>query len=472
VLDPVTMSVDLRPFKVSVFVVSLSGATLFACDETDEPNSKADSVDADTPSPDPPSKDPSSGPMPTGAMTPGGNPSAPIDASAEPETNPTVPVGSVLPQPTLPVDATGPLPTQSLTTPQGTAGTPVVPSGGAGNGGHPAVVGAGGMGAGSAGVGGGPTMMPAGFPCPASPGTPNLSATPQLVAGVPIVDMSDTVVEVDGGRPPLLIIEGPVWTGDAIYFSQLTTDTEPNPSRIFRIAAGGTPELWLDAAGSNGLALSGDGGLLAARHSDGSLTRIDLTTKAETILVNNYEGATFNSPNDIAVRSDGNLYFTDPDWQRPPERTAVPTRVYRVDPSGAISVVDETLRNPNGATLSIDETWLYVSGEMPLTRYPLMADGSTGAGETLGATAETLREADGMSMDCAGNLYVTAGQTVSVVNTNSPTFDIIGTFTFPDVQSVTNVAFGGPNGSTLYVTSLDIAPQLYTLEVGIVGRPY
>lgn len=466
------MSVVLRPFRRRGIVVSLSGVMLFACDETDEPTSKVDTVDtadSDTPSPDPSSTESGSGPTPTGAMTPGGTPSAPTDAPTGPEANPTVPVGPT-PQPTAPVDTTGPVPTQPLPTPQGTAGTPVVPSsGGAGSGGNPAVAGAGGMGAAGTGVGGAPTTMPLGFPCPASPGTPNLAATPQVVAGVPVVDTGDTV---DGGFPPLLIIEGPVWTDDAIYFSQISTDSQPNPSRVYRIAAGGAPELWLDASGSNGLALSGDGGLLAARHSDGSITRIDLATKAETIIVNNYDGATFNSPNDIAVRSDGNLYFTDPSWQRPPERTAVPTRVYRVDPGGALSVVDEALMNPNGSTLSIDENWLYVSGQMPLTRYAVMADGSTGAGEPLGSTAETLREGDGMSMDCAGNLYVTAGQTVSVVNTNSPTFDIIGTFTFPDVQSVTNVAFGGSNGTTLYVTSLGTEPQLYTLDIGIVGRPY
>lgn len=305
--------------------------------------------------------------------------------------------------------------------------------------------------------------MPGGFSCPANPGTPDLSATPQPVEGVPLADSFGEGFS---------IVEGPVWTGDAVYFSHIATDSQPNPSRIYRLAAGGTPEVWLETGFSNGLAISGDGALIAARHSDGSLTRIELADQSESVIVDNFEGDTFNSPNDIAVRSDGNLYFTDPDYQKPPERSGIPTRIYRVDPGGAVSVVDGGQQNPNGVTLSLDENWLYAGGRMPLTRYPILADGSTGPGETLGDTAEMLRGSDGMGMDCAGNLYVTSERTVSVVDTNSPTFDVIGSFTFPDVQSVTNVAFGGPDGTTLYVTSLGTAPKLFTVDVGIVGRPY
>jgi gluconolactonase len=301
------------------------------------------------------------------------------------------------------------------------------------------------------------------FTCPADPGTPNFSAQVQEVAGVP---------PMGNFGQGFSIIEGAVWTGDALYFSHIATDSQPNPARILSLAADGAVSTFLESSFSNGIALDANGDLIIARHSDGSITRISLPDGAETVIVGDYQGEGFNSPNDIAVRSDGNLYFTDPAYQKPDSRQEVPTRIYHVTAAGDISVVDGDKQAPNGITLSLDENWLYVGGQMPLTRYPVMADGSTGAGETMGNTGEMLRGGDGMGIDCAGNLYVTSNAVVTVVDVTVETFDIVDTIEFPSVQGVTNVAFGGPNRTTMYVTSLGNEPKLFSVDLGVVGRPY
>ncbi len=321
--------------------------------------------------------------------------------------------------------------------------------------------GTGGTAGGSGGEMGNDDPQPgSGFRCPADPGTPDFSAQVNEVGGVPLAD---------GFGQGFSILEGPVWTGESLLFTQIATDAQPNPSRIYELA-GGAASIFLDDAGGNGLALDGDGNLLVARHSDGALVRITLPDLNDTVIVSDYEGAVFNSPNDIAYRSDGNIYFSDPSYQRPSDRPEIPTRIYRVDPMGNVSVVDGEKQAPNGVALSLDENWLFASGQMPLTRYPVMEDGSTGPGETMGNTGQMLQGGDGLGRDCLGNLYVTANSNVTVVDTNSDEFAIVDTFTFPN--TVTNVAFGGADRSTMYVTTLGSEPRLYSVQLGVVGMPY
>lgn len=397
-----------------------------------------------------------SAPTPPGgsaAVEPSPNPAPIAPAPVDPGTPPGVPVSDPVP----PVGGTGASP--AVPAPDGAGG---------GAGMAPVDVGAGATPSDNTGGAGGVGEMiepPASgaFTCPADPGTPNFSAQVQEVAGVP---------PMGNFGQGFSIIEGAVWTGDALYFSHIATDSQPNPARILSLAADGAVSTFLESSFSNGIALDANGDLIIARHSDGSITRISLPDGAETVIVGDYQGEGFNSPNDIAVRSDGNLYFTDPAYQKPDSRQEVPTRIYHVTAAGDISVVDGDKQAPNGITLSLDENWLYVGGQMPLTRYPVMADGSTGAGETMGNTGEMLRGGDGMGIDCAGNLYVTSNAVVTVVDVTVETFDIVDTIEFPSVQGVTNVAFGGPNRTTMYVTSLGNEPKLFSVDLGVVGRPY
>jgi len=182
--------------------------------------------------------------------------------------------------------------------------------------------------------------------------------------------------------------------------------------------------------------------------------------------------ARFNTPNDIAIRRDGNIYITDPDFQAPPTRPQTQTRVYRISPTGTVSVVDATLGNPNGVTLSLDETTLYVATSGNLYRYPVMADGSTGSGTMVNGAPGS----DGMVVDCAGNLYLTDGNQHRVVVLTS-SGSMVGTISMgiPNEANPTNVAFGGADHRRLFITTRGSGANgagLYYIDLNLPGMPY
>ena len=158
----------------------------------------------------------------------------------------------------------------------------------------------------------------------------------------------------------------------------------PPPSRILKVVPGSPSTVFATNDGTNGLAILPDGDLVGAIHIDGSICRVPLASPNNLVpIAYQYMSARFNAPNDLAVRSDGNIYFSDPDNNQAPHpapQGAGHTRVYRISPlpAAAVSVVDETLSQPNGVTLSLDENTLYVSGP-GLYKYAVNADGSTGA---------------------------------------------------------------------------------------------
>jgi gluconolactonase len=186
----------------------------------------------------------------------------------------------------------------------------------------------------------------------------------------------------------------------------------------------------------------------------------------------NFNGQRFNSPNDLVLRGDGNLYFTDPSFQAPGNPQGA-TRVYRISPEGVASVVDGSLGNPNGITLSPDGNNLYVTSSQGLRRYELDADGTPDAGTTI-PLQQGLNEADGMAMDCAGNIYTTEhGQ--RRVRVFDPDGNQLASFGGPGTfaGNVTNLAFGGPNRTTLFITTLTQGGGgVYSTETNTPGLPY
>jgi gluconolactonase len=127
----------------------------------------------------------------------------------------------------------------------------------------------------------------------------------------------------------------------------------------------------------------------------------------------------------------------------------------------------DALDSPNGVTLSLNEDWLYVATGNG-RRYPVASDGTVGMGQDFAPAAG----GDGMVVDCAGNLYVAKsnGQNVAVY---APDGSPIGTIALnSDVQAVTNVAFGGADHKTLYITGLGNKKGLFKLQLDIPGRPY
>jgi gluconolactonase len=313
-----------------------------------------------------------------------------------------------------------------------------------------------------------------GFSCPAGPFAPLTltGLTPTKVAGVPPSDAFNNDNNNFG------IIEGPVWIGDSLCVSEIASGPNPPPSRILKVTAAGVVSVAIANSGSNGLAVDSSGALYGAVHKDGSISRFDLVTGSATPIATGYPIAAgdmptrFNSPNDLTIRNDGNIYFSDPNDQAPSPQPQTQTRLYRVAAgTKAVSVVDATLTQPNGVTLSIDQNTLYVTSNNGLFKYPVMADGSVGASTLVSNSIN----GDGMAIDCAGNLYIAviggAGNTVMVLG---PTGTPLGTISLPAgaVQNVTNVAFGGADHKTLYITALGNTKALYQVALTIPGMPY
>ena len=261
------------------------------------------------------------------------------------------------------------------------------------------------------------------------------------------------------------LYEGPVWIKDALYFSDFTFG--PGfPSRIRKLDANGTLSTLIEDSGSNGLAVDNDGNILAATHKYKSVSRYTMDGKRSDV-VKQYQGQVFNSPNDMAMSADGTLYFSDPAFQR----DAAPggqdkTRVYRVARDGAVSVVDDTLVNPNGVSLSPAGDVLYVNGmvgDHGVLRAYKIVDGKPQKGSDLVAR---LGIPDGMAVDCHGNIYVTE-HTDKRLRVFTPKGKQIATIKVD--ANVTNAAFGGTDGKTLYITG---AGAVWQLKLDVTGSPY
>ena len=316
--------------------------------------------------------------------------------------------------------------------------------------------------AGSAGAAGGGS---AAFRCPAGPFTFTApTGTASKVPGTPPADAFN--------KDAWTNVEGPVWIGDALYFSEMTSSNMRPPSRILKIAAGGAVSVFAADAGSNGLAVDGSGNLLAAVHKDGSISQISLADGTATPLVSMYGGKRFTSPNDLAIRGDGTIYFSDPSYQNSANPQGA-ERLYRATPgpTRTVNSIADAPTSPNGVTLSPDEKTLYVSANNAgLKKFAVMADGSLGAASDFVAGSG----GDGMAVDCAGDLFVT-GNGATTVRVYSPAGALLTTINLASgAGNTTNVAFGGADHKTLYITAQGTEGQrgVYSIALSVPGFPY
>ncbi|MBX2814269.1 MAG: SMP-30/gluconolactonase/LRE family protein [Myxococcales bacterium] len=262
------------------------------------------------------------------------------------------------------------------------------------------------------------------------------------------------------------ILEGPVWVGDHLLVSQINGNAAPPPARILSYVPGtNTLTEVLANSGSNGLQLNPDGKLVGALHSTGTVSYLSIEgAKAEPIS-NKFNGSRFNSPNDLTFHSNGTLYFTDPSWQAPNPRPQTEERVYLVglNQIPAAITAASMVERPNGISLSQDESRLYIGGTNGLYRFALNANGSVVPDSGIQLTVVPDGGVDGMTLDCAGNLYVTNGNLVRVLDTSEKE---IASIEF-DLQP-TNVEVGGADGLTLFVTTLQTSgtkPALFSVNL-------
>jgi gluconolactonase len=248
--------------------------------------------------------------------------------------------------------------------------------------------------------------------------------------------------------------EGPVWArGGYLLFS----DYDVN--RIYRYAPGGKPEVYRENSnGANGNTMDRQGRLYSCEYRSRRVTRTDRNGRIE-VFAERFEGKQFNAPNDIVVRRDGQVYFTDPLFTPLDHRDLDFYGVYHVTPKGQIEALARMKTRPNGITLSPDGKILYVANtdERNIRAYDLDRDGQA-SNERI-AIAGLDGGPDGIRIDVKGNLYI-AARGVSVY---SPQGKLLGKIPLP--QNPRNLAFGDRDLRTLYM----IGNTLYRTRVEIPG---
>ena len=255
--------------------------------------------------------------------------------------------------------------------------------------------------------------------------------------------------------------EGPVWNpAGFLLFSDIPAN------QILKLVPGAPPAVFRTPSGNpNGLTYDRSGRLLICEHSNRRVTRLE-PDGTLTVLAASYEGKILNSPNDIVVRSDGSIYFTDPPYGIPEgQKKELPFHgVYKIAPDGKLTLLVEDFDRPNGIGLSPDEKTLYVddTARLHVRAFDVAADGSISNGRVLAELKSPRPGApDGLKVDRRGNLYVTGAGGVWVFDKAGKH---LGTIVMSELPS--NCAWGDKDFRTLYITA---RAGLYKIRLKIPG---
>ncbi|MEJ6484195.1 SMP-30/gluconolactonase/LRE family protein [Nostoc punctiforme UO1] len=258
--------------------------------------------------------------------------------------------------------------------------------------------------------------------------------------------------------------EGPLWHPDGfLLFSDIPANTiykwQPNQKlQIFRRHSGN----------ANGNAFDQQGRLVTAEHGNRRVSRTEENGKLVT-LVSHYQGKRLNSPNDLIVKSDGSIYFTDPPYGIKPQQEELGFYgVYRLTSDGKLTLLVKDFVRPNGIAFSPDEAKLYVndSEKGHIRVFDVNSNGLLKNGRIFAQQKYPGKEGvpDGMKVDIKGNVYSTGPGGVWVF---SPAGNLLGIIEVPEVPA--NLAWGDNDYKTLYITARN---SLYRIRLKNPGEGY
>jgi gluconolactonase len=273
------------------------------------------------------------------------------------------------------------------------------------------------------------------------------------------------VEKLHGG---MLWAEGPVWFADGNYL--LWSDI-PNNVILQYVPGLGVRVFRHPSNNTNGHTRDREGRLVSCEHGSRRVSRTEHDGSI-TVLADRYKGKRLNSPNDVVVKSDGSIWFTDPpygimsDYEGHKAKSEIGAcYVYRIDPrSGDMSVVADDFNKPNGIAFSPDESILYVAdtggshdpdGEHHIRAFDVVGGKRLARGRVFAEISPGL--ADGFRLDTDGNVWTSAGDGVHCY---APDGELLGKVRVPEV--VSNVCFGGPKRNRLYICG---QTSLYSIYV-------
>ena len=269
--------------------------------------------------------------------------------------------------------------------------------------------------------------------------------------------------------------EGPQWFGDGRYL--LFSDIPNNRILRWDDCSGQISQFRKPSNHANGLARDRQGRLLACEHGTRRVTRTELDGSI-TVLAERYQGKRLNSPNDVVVKSDGSVWFTDPSYGilndyegHKAESELGDCYVFRFDPrSGSLRVVSDWVEEPNGLAFSPDESVLYVSDTSAALRtdgsghHHIVAfdvvDGQDLANPRVFAVVNP-GLSDGFRLDDHGFVYTSSQDSVQVYHPDGTRMGRIGV-----PEKVGNVVFGGPLGNELFICA---STSLYRVRLNTRG---
>jgi len=291
-------------------------------------------------------------------------------------------------------------------------------------------------------------------------------------------DFVDTTTKPELLADGCVWTEGPVWLADRLYFNDI-----PNKRMLSWSATDGVQIALANSEFSNGNTVGLDGRMVSCEHGG---RRVIVRNKPEdlnsaSVIADQYNSLALNSPNDVVVKSDGSVWFTDPSYgidsnvegyQSP---SAIGSNnVYRVDLDGSVNCVADDFEKPNGLAFSPDESLLYIADSgaargagFDELDYSLphhvrvfdVIDNELLSGRLL-ATIE-IGVPDGLRVDTDGYLWCSAGDGIRCL---SPTGELLGKILTPN--AVANCCFGGESGTDLFITASDCVYRVRTSRRG------
>jgi sugar lactone lactonase YvrE len=286
-------------------------------------------------------------------------------------------------------------------------------------------------------------MTPACAQQPAAPTATTPTAPALVAANMQPTRLSDT------HRLPqaLQFPEGPLWMNGTLWVSDV------NGGLVWGLRDSFKAPISDPGGGPNGQALLADGTVVRAMQGWGRVVRVaaDGRSVLET-LAEEFEGKALNSPNDVVVKSDGSIYFTDPTWGLAGRKSQLGFHgIYRIGTDKKLTLLGRDQNQPNGIAFSPDEKTLYVSDvTLRITAYDVKPDGTLGAKRDFGPGG------DGIKVDRDGNVWATMArdsQARGSVLITSPKGENLGRINLPG--NATNLTWGGADGTTLFVTTTE-----------------